>query len=293
MQISFHVDAFCSAFWTFEKCLDWARKNDVHFIECGLIDGVSWMHGLGYYPHLSTIDDPLLLLKKMDKYDVHLSQIDAAFPLSGKEGVLYGTPYVLNAIRYAKLAGCPRVCTTDGLLRPEGFSDQQAMDQMKWHYEQIIEVAEVYEIDITIEIHGYFTTNIDRLGQMLNFVDSPRLCLNLDTGNSFIAGGNPVDFANRFAKKVSHVHVKDVSQALADQARGKDTGIALSHEAIGDGVNADNIRETMKILHKAGYTGPLSMEAEGQGGPILEKSLKWLRKTMSELGIPEEKSLPN
>jgi sugar phosphate isomerase/epimerase len=290
MQISFHTDAFCSAFWTFEKCLVWAQKNDVHFIECGLIDGVSWMHGLGYLPHLSVVDDPLLLRKKMDKYGVHLSQIDAAFPISGKEGVIYATPYVFNAIRYAKLAGCPRVCTTDGLFRPEGFTDQQAMDQMKWHYEQIIEVAEAYEIDITIEIHGYFTTNIDRLGEMLNFVDSRRLCLNLDTGNSFISGANPVDFAKRFAKKVSHVHIKDVSQELADAARGNDTGIALSHSAIGDGVNAGNIRETLKILHESGYAGPLSMECEGQGGPLIEKSLRWMRKTLSELGIPEEKT---
>jgi len=291
MQISFHTDAFCSAFWTFEKCLDWAQKNDVHFIECGLIDGVSWMHGLGYLPHLSVIDDPLLLRKKMDKYGVRLSQIDAAFPLSGKEGAIYAPAYVMNAIRYAKLAGCPRVCTTDGLLRPEGYTDQQAMDQMKWHYEQIIEIAEAYEIDITIEIHGYFTTNIDRLGEMLNFVKSSRLWLNLDTGNSFIAGGNPVDFANRFAKKVSHVHIKDVSKELAEKARGNDTGIALSHAAIGDGVNADNIRETLNVLHKAGYTGPLSMEVEGQGGPIIEKSLRWMRKTLSELGIPEEKTI--
>ena len=291
MQISFHTDAFCSAFWTFEKCLGWAQKNDVHFIECGLIDGVSWMHGLGYLPHLSVIDDPLLLRKKMDKYGVHFSQIDAAFPLSGKEGAIYGTPYVMNALRYAQLAGCPRICTTDGLLKPEGYTDQQAMDQMKWHYEQIIEAAEAYEIDITIEIHGYFTTNIDRLGEMLHFVDSSRLCLNLDTGNSFISGGNPVEFANRFAKKVSHVHIKDVSQALADAARGNDTGIALSHSAIGDGVNADNIRETLKVLHKAGYTGPLSMECEGQGGPLIEKSLRWMRKTLSELGIPEEKTV--
>ena len=291
MQISFHSDTFCSAFWTFEKCLDWARKNDVHFIECGLIDGVSWMHGLGYLPHLSTVDDPLLLRKMMDKYDVHLSQIDAAFPLSGKEGPIYATPYVLNAIRYAKLVGCPRVCTTDGLFKPEGYTDEEAMAQMKWCYQQILEIAEVYEIDITIEIHGYFTNNIDWLDQMLNFVDSPRLRLNLDTGNSFIAGGNPIDFAHRFAKKVSHVHIKDVSKELAEQARGNDTGIALSHSAIGDGVNAGNIRETLKILHQAGFNGPLSMEVEGQGGPLIEKSLHWLRKTLAELGIPEEKSV--
>jgi hypothetical protein len=31
------------------------------------------------------------------------------------------------------------------------------------------------------------------------------------------------------------------------------------------------------------------MECEGQGGPLIEKSLEWLRSTLSELGIPEEK----
>ena len=127
---------------------------------------------------------------------------------------------------------------------------------------------------------------------MLDFVDSPRLRLNLDTGNSFIAGGNPIDFANRFAKKVSHVHIKDVAKELAEQVRGNDTGIALSHSAIGDGVNAENIRETLNILHKTGFAGPLSLECEGQGGPLIEKSLRWLRKTMAELGIPEEKTMP-
>jgi len=289
MQISFHTDAFSSAFYTFEKCLQWAQKNDVHWIECGLIDGVSWMHGLGYYPHLSTVDDPVQLRRMMDKYDCHLSQIDAAFPLSEKNGPAYGIPYVINTLRYAKLCGCTRVCTTDGLHKPVGLEDNEAMAMMKQSYRMLVDYAEQYEIDLTIEIHGYFTTKIDRLEEMLNFADSPRLRLNLDTGNTFISGGNPIDFANRFAKRVSHVHIKDVSQELADASRGKDTGIALSHSAIGDGVNADNIRETLKILHQAGYTGPLSMEVEGQGGPLIEKSLHWLRKTLAELGIPEEK----
>jgi len=290
MQISFHSDAFASAYWNLEKCLEWAQKNDVHFIECGFIDGASWLHGLGYHPHISVSDDPLMLRKKMDRYGVRLSQLDAAYPLSGKDGPLYGVPYVLNTLRYAKLIGCPRVCTTDGLHKPPGLTDDEAMALMKRSYEQIVELAELYEIDITIEIHGYFTNNIERLAEMLNFVDSPRLRLNLDTGNSFIAGGNPIDFATRFAKKVSHVHVKDVTKELADQVRGEDTGIAQSHSAVGDGVNAENIRQTLAILHKAGVNCPLAIECEGQGGPLIEKSLAWLRKTLKELGIPEEKT---
>ena len=38
-----------------------------------------------------------------------------------------------------------------------------------------------------------------------------------------------------------------------------------------------------------GYDGVLSMECEGQGGPLLTESLEWLRATLAELGIPEEK----
>jgi hypothetical protein len=59
--------------------------------------------------------------------------------------------------------------------------------------------------------------------------------------------------------------------------------------AIGDGVNAENIRKVLTILRDSGYTGVLSMECEGQGGPLIEKSLGWLRRTLKELGIPEER----
>ena len=96
IEIGFHTDAFNSAYWDFDKCLQWAQKNDVHWIECGTIDGVSWLHGLGYQPHVALYEDPLMLRRKMEKYGVRFSQVDAAFPLSGKDGPLYGVPYVLK-----------------------------------------------------------------------------------------------------------------------------------------------------------------------------------------------------
>ncbi len=66
MRIGFHTDAFNSSYWNFEKCLEWAQANGVHRIECGLIDGVSWIHGLGYQPHVALYEDPLLLRRKME-----------------------------------------------------------------------------------------------------------------------------------------------------------------------------------------------------------------------------------
>ena len=290
MKIGFHTDAFNSSYKSFDACLQWAHTHGVHYIECGLIDGVSWIHGLGYQPHVALYEDPALLRRKMAALGVQFSQVDAAYPLSGKDGPLRGVPYVMKSIAWAKLAGAPSVDTTDGLHAPEGLQDAQALDLMKSEYEQIIEVAEAHRIVVNIEPHGYFTTKPEMMEKMLAFCDSPYLRLNMDTGNTFIAGQDPVAFLKRFIHKVSHVHAKDVSESLALSVRGGQTGIAVSQCALGDGVNADNIRQCIGLLRDQGYQGVLSIECEGQGGPMLEQSLAWLRKTLKDLGIAEEQA---
>ena len=287
MKIGFHTDAFNSAYWSFEKCLQWAQKNGVRYIECGLIDGVSWIHGLGYQPHVALYEDPFLLRRKMDRYGVRFSQVDAAYPLSQQDGPLRGVPYVLKSIAWAAQIGCPCVDTTDGLHAPEGLNDPEAMSLMQRSYAQIIEVAEAHRIVVNIEPHGYFTTNPDRMVEMLAFVKSPWLRMNMDTGNTFIAGNDPVKFLRSFLKKVSHVHVKDVSESLAAALRGGATGIAVSHCALGEGVNAANIKKCLALLRDRGYDGVLSIECEGADGPMIEKSLAWLRRTLKELEIEE------
>lgn len=286
--IGFHTDAFNSSHKSFEQALAWAQENDVHYIEPGVIEGACWIHGLGYFPHISLLEDPALLRRKMERYGVEFSQIDAAYPLSGRDGLTVGVPYVQKAIAWAALAGSPRVATTDGLYKPEGLEDREALDLMKRSYGEIIRVAEAHEVVVTIEVHGYFTTKADWLAEMLAFCgDSPWLRLNLDTGNTFIAGNDPVQFADRFLDKIDHVHIKDVSQSLADSVRGGATGIAISHVAAGDGVNAENIRQILAKLSDNGFDGVLSIECEGQGGPMLADSLSWLRKEVAAAGFTE------
>ncbi|MCM8534451.1 MAG: sugar phosphate isomerase/epimerase [Lentisphaeraceae bacterium] len=287
--IGFHTDAFNSTHKSFEQCLQWASENGVKYIEPGTIEGACWIQGLGYFPHVSLLEDPVLLVKKMEGYGVKFSQIDAAYPLSNKDGTAIGVPYVQKAIRWAALAGCPRVATTDGLFRAEDVSDQHALDRMKSRYEQILEVAEAHKVIVNIEVHGYYTTNPDMLDQMLNFCgDKDYLKLNLDTGNCFIAGQDPVAFTRRFVEKVDHCHIKDVTKELADAARGGMTGIALSHCSVGEGVNAQNIRECLGLLYKEGFDGVLSIECEGKGGPMLAKSVAWLKEALLETGFELE-----
>lgn len=277
MQIGFHTDAFNTSFWSFEEALQWAHRNDVHYIECGAIDGVSWLHGLGYQPHISLWEDPEQMRRHMEDLGIAFSQIDAAFPLSRPEGETLGVQYVLNTIRWAHLAGCHRIVTTDDRFAPKGMTDDEAMESMKRSYSTIVDVADRYGTTINIEPHGYFTTRPEFLARMFDFFDTPRLKLNMDTGNTFIAGQDPVAFLRQFRDRVTHVHIKDVSESLAAVSRGESTGIALSQTAIGDGVNAANIERCVEILAETGYDGVLSIECEGAGGPMIEQSLVWVR----------------
>lgn len=289
MDLGFHTDAFTSAFWSFEQCLAWAKANDIHWIECGVIDGVSWIHGLGYHPHVALWEDPVLLRNKMDRYGVAFSQVDAAFPLSTPEGATIGLEYVLHTIPWAKLAGCSRIDTTDDHKRPEGMTDREAMEQMRRIYRRILQTAEAYQITVNIEPHGYYTTKPDFLAEMLSFVDSPYLCLNMDIGNVFIAGQNPVAFIEQFHDRISHVHVKDVSESLATTSQGEMTGIGNSQCAIGDGVNAANVRKCVQLLADHGYRGVLTIECEAQGG-LIESSLAWMRQLLNDIEATKSRS---
>ncbi|MFN2302157.1 MAG: sugar phosphate isomerase/epimerase family protein [Anaerolineales bacterium] len=277
LEIGFHTDAFNSSYWNFEQALQWAEKNDVHWIECGSIDGVSWIHGLGYQPHIATWEDPIMWQRKAENYGVKFSQIDAAFPMSLPEGSSLGVQYTINTIRWAYLAGCKHIDTTDNKVAPEGISDDEAMDMMKRSYEQILEAAERYEMIINIEPHGYYTTKPEFMEKMLAFVDSPYLRMNMDTGNTFIAGQDPVKFLDKFKDKVSHVHIKDVSPTLAKSLRGEFTCIAVSNCSIGDGVNKEKIEKCIDILTDIKFDGVVSLECEGEGGPMIEKSLAYVR----------------
>jgi sugar phosphate isomerase/epimerase len=282
IEIGFHTDAFNSSYWNFEQCLQWAQKNDVHWIECGMIDGVSWIHGLGYQPHLAIWEDPKMWQEKADQYGVKFSQIDAAFPMSLPEGSSLGVEYVLKTIRWAYLAGCDHIDTTDDRYAPKGLTDTEAMEIMKRSYGQIMEVAHRYNTIINVEPHGYYTTKPEFMEKMLAFVDSPLLRMNMDTGNTYIAGQDPVAFLQKFKGKVSHVHIKDVSDSLAASLRGELTGIAVSQCAIGEGVNVENIKKCIDILVDIKFDGVASLECEGQGGPMIEKSLAFVRELVAD-----------
>jgi sugar phosphate isomerase/epimerase len=280
IKLGMHVDNWRHLDATYEVPCEFASQNGMEYVEFGSVNGDYFVHALGYNPHIALHTDPLRLKKYLDSLNLKVSQIDAAYPMSGPDGQFRGIPYTIEAIKFARAVGAPCVDTTDGATKPAGYSDDEVMVLMKQYYRVVLEWAESHEIVINIEPHGPYTNNPDMMEELFAAFDSPWLGMNFDTGNTFIAGNDPVKFMRRFRHKLRHCHVKDVSEELAKAVRGEETGISTSVVAIGEGVNAENISGCIEILKEIDYDGVISIECEAAPGKV-EQSLEWLRQQIS------------
>ena len=280
IKLSMHTDNWRCLSGSMDQAVAAAKRFGLEYIEFGVVDGQDFIQGLGYSPTVSLDSNPIRLRRYLEGHGLQTSQIDAGYPITGPMGATFGVRYVQRAIQFAAAIGCPCVDTTDGQFRPEGFTDEQVLAITKESLRQILEWAEDYEVTVNIETHGPYTNDPEILDRMLNFFDSPYLGLNLDTGNTFIAGGNPVDFARRFLGKLRYMHIKDVSESLAAALRGEETGIAMSESPIGQGVNAENISACIRLLKEADWDGVICVECLGTD-ENLAASIDWLREQIA------------
>lgn len=277
LHLGMHTDNWRTISGNMATAVESARLHQLEYIEFGVIDGQDFIQGLGFAPTVSLDSNPIRLKRWLDECGLKVSQIDAAYPITGPLGATFGVRYVQRAIQFAAAIGCPRVDTTDGATKPPGYTDEEVLAITKQNYRQILEWADDYGIIVDVEPHGPYTINPEIMERILGF--SPRLMMNLDTGNTFIAGQDPVAFAQRFLGRISHVHVKDVSQSLVDAMHGAESGIPTSEVAIGDGVNAKNIAGVIDLLKKANWDGVLSIECQGTP-TCIRRSVEWLRARM-------------
>jgi len=275
-----HTDNWRTLSGNYKAALDAAVKYGLSHIEFGLIHGHYFIQGLGYDPAISLLANPRALKRELDSKGLRVSQIDAAFPMMGPDGSTFGVGYVQQAIRFAAELGCPCVDTTDGASKPAGYSDDEVFRITCENYRQCLPWAEDYGVTINVETHGPYTTNPDFLERLFAHFNSPNLGFNFDTGNTFIAGHDPLTFLRRFRVQVRHCHIKDVSPQLAKAARGEDTGIASSEVPLGGGVNAENIAKCVRFLRDTGWEGVLSIECYGSD-PNIARSVRFLRELLS------------
>ena len=92
IHLGMHTDNWRTLSGSFEQAVDCARRNDLEYIEFGVIDGQNFIQGLGYDPAISLEDSPMRIKKILDKNGLKVSQIDRTRPAKQRHGFLEEGP---------------------------------------------------------------------------------------------------------------------------------------------------------------------------------------------------------
>ncbi|MBO9599456.1 MAG: sugar phosphate isomerase/epimerase [Cohnella sp.] len=191
-------------------------------------------------------------------YCAHANLLDPSAPWR------YGTAQIIKAIRAAAAIGVPYVVTTEGEPSTE-FGHRLTEDQKvfavieKLH--EPLRVAKDHGVTLLLEPHGELTDSISGMEKLMHGLGNPdHLGVNLDTGNSWLGGADPVEMAKKFASKIKHVHWKDLPPEMAE-LRGKQFGCGMSSIALGTG--AIDIRGVYEQLVAGGFDGHTTLEIAG------------------------------
>ena len=281
IRLGVHTDNWRTLSGSFELAIEKTVELNIDHVEFSVIDGQYYIQAMGYDPSVSMESNPRAIKRYLDDRGLSISQIDGSYPMMAPEGATRGVEYLRKAIRFAADLGCPMVDTTDGAALPEGYTREEIFQLTCQNYGQCLTWAEDYGVIITIEPHGPFTNDGDFLERLFKHFESEYLQFNMDMGNSFIAGNDPLEYLKRFRKYLCHLHIKDVSPELAAAVQGKDTGIGCSAVPIGGGVNAENIKKCFEYLHATNWDGVGSIECCGTDDNM-RASVKFLQGLLAE-----------
>jgi sugar phosphate isomerase/epimerase len=264
---------------SFETAVEKIAATGLKHIEFAVIHGQNFIQALGYDPGVSLQANPRALRRYLDKKGLQVSQIDGSYPMMSPNGSAFGVQYVQQTIRFAAELGCPMVDTVDGAFEMPGLTRKEVFRITCDNYRQCLAWAEDYGIIINVEPHGPYTNDIGFMRQLFAHFESEYLQMNFDTGNTFIAGHDPLAYVKALRKYLSHCHIKDVSAELAAAARGEETGIGSSIVSVGGGVNAENIQRCLAFLQKTKWDGVVSIECHGSDENT-DASVKWMQKAV-------------
>jgi inosose dehydratase len=239
--------------------------------------GGSMLGTAGFSPTVSLDDNPFDVKRLFDKYGMKISTICAHGNLiDPPKPSRYGTSEIMKAIKMAAAIGVKDIITTES----EPLTDwgkkltlEQATFVIAEKLYEPARMANDYGVRILIENHGPITDTAEGLKRIFDNLDNdPAIGLNLDTGNSWLGGSDPVELAKMFKAKIHHIHWKDLGEEWLPR-RTKQFGAGFSTIAMGDGII--DIKGICAVLKDANIE---ASTLEIVGDPeILKKSVQYLK----------------
>lgn len=215
----------------FEWGVEKAAQLGYEYVEPMVHWGRELLSEAGYFHSVSMLDDPYRIKRACEKAGIKLSGLSAHTPLCKPE---IGTEYLKQAVRFAAECGAPVVNTDEGPKQAWTTEDED-FTLIRYTLKEASAVAEPRGILIGIEPHQQYSKTPDGLDKLVSLVRSKAIGVNFDTGNSYLAGEDPVKWLRHVRNKLVHLHAKDISIEQSDAERGKVTGTAVGC-ACGDGV---------------------------------------------------------
>ncbi|MHC4646539.1 MAG: sugar phosphate isomerase/epimerase family protein [Planctomycetota bacterium] len=208
------------------------------------------------YHHFHTAQSDVTAINRLrDQLQLTFSAVDAHCSLLLPQ---FGTEYLKAAIDFAARIACPIVMSDEGPLSLDWMDLDRSFDIMCFALEQVVKYARSRRVKYAMELHNALTAQPDYVVRLLDRFGPDALGVNFDTGNSFLAGNDPVQYLGRVADRVIHVHIKDIPKSQLDQ-RGKVTGTRVG-VAAGDG--EVDLLGIIDVLANVGYDGVLSVECD-------------------------------
>ena len=216
---------------TFEWGVEKAAELGYEYVEPWVHWGRELLSEAGYYLSVSLFDDPYRVKRACEKAGIKLSGLSSHTPLCKPE---ISTEYLKQAIRFAAECDAPVVNTDEGPKPPHTTEDEDHV-LMKYVLTEAAAAAEPRGILIGLEPHQQYSKSPAGLEKIRRLVDSPAIGINFDTGNSYLAGQDPIEWLKHVKDRLVHLHAKDISIQQSEDERGKVTGTP-SGCACGDGV---------------------------------------------------------
>jgi inosose dehydratase len=179
------------------------------------------------------------------------------------------------------------------LVADVAWSEPSPLDDDGWKRagEHLRELADlVAQDDLELVLHPHVGTLVETAADVDRALEHTDVRWCFDTGHLLIGGVDPVAFVRDHARRIGHVHLKDVDARLAEQVRRGALSLVQATQAglfrpLGEG--DARIDEVVRLLDQTGYERWLVLEQDiaitgseppAGGGPALDvrKSIEFL-----------------
>jgi sugar phosphate isomerase/epimerase len=163
-----------------------------------------------------------------------------------------------NGVATINVFSGPATWEPGSLRIPEEMGEGAAWDLLLGSYEPLVESAEKHRVNLALEpafkmlCHDYYSTQ-----ELFRRLDSEWLGINLDPSHLVLYGNDLAKVIREWAKRIRHVHLKDVFGRVGDP--GRDFMFPL----LGEGQVPWSV--FFSSLEEIGYKGFLSVEFESFG----------------------------